>query len=138
MKTLAILGAIAAVALATASAAAPSASQTLRGTVVAKDRAHHALVVASSARVVKAVVTQRTFSLTPVGRTLTIRFTTRHHALPVALSVTPHDEVGELEVRGTVTTLTATAITVSPNGTPVTCAIPAGASVTIPGGRSSS
>lgn len=105
MKRLLLLGALAAAVLVPAAAASPAATHTLRGTVVAKDRAHHALVVALPGGRVQTLVAPAAFGRTDVGRRVVIRYTGLAGQLPVALGVSLKGHARHAVVRGTMVRL---------------------------------
>jgi len=102
MKRLLLLGALAAVVLVPVAAASPAATHTLRGTVVAKDRAHHALVVALPGGKVQTLVAPAAFARTGIGRRVVIRYTGLAGQLPVALGVSLKGHAHHAVVRGTI------------------------------------
>ena len=105
MKRLLLLGALAAVVLVPVAAASPAATHTLRGTVVAKDRVHHALVVALPGGRVQTLVAPAAFGRTGIGRRVVIRYTSLAGQLPVALSVSLKGHASHAVVRGTIVRL---------------------------------
>ena len=105
MKRLLLLGVLAAAVLVPAATAAPSATGTLRGTVVAKDRAHHALVVARPGGKVQMLVAPAAFGRTGVGRTIVSRYTAVAGRLPVALTVSLKGHAHKALVQGTIVRL---------------------------------
>src|SRR6478735_7507253 len=105
MRRLLLLAALTAAVLVPIASAAPSASGTLRGTVVAKDRAHHALVVARPGGTVQMVIAPRAFSRTAVGRSVAVRYSAAAGRLPVALAVTLKGHARKALVRGTIVRL---------------------------------
>ena len=105
MNRLLLLGALAAVVLVPVAAASPAATQTLRGTVVAKDRAHHALVVARPDGSVQTLVAPAAFGRTDVGRKVVIRYSSLTGRLPVALRVSLMGSARHAVVRGTMVRL---------------------------------
>ncbi|MGZ8688439.1 MAG: hypothetical protein ACXWZP_08420, partial [Gaiellaceae bacterium] len=95
--------ALALLAAPTALGATPATgAKTMHGTVVAKDRAHHGLVVASPAGVVRTIKAPGAFAKTDVGRRVVVRYRLAGGALPVALGVTRGRDAGSALVRGTV------------------------------------
>ena len=105
MKRLLLLGALIAAVLVPAAAAAPAATHTLRGTVVAKDRAHHALVVALPGGKVQTLIAPAAFQRTDVGRRVVIRYSALAGQLPVALGVSLEGHARHAVVRGTMVRL---------------------------------
>ena len=105
MKRLLLLGVLAAALLVPLAAAAPATTETLRGTVVAKDRAHHALVVARPGGAVQMVIARNAFGRTAVGRTVVIRFSSTAGRLPVAVNVSLKGHASKALVRGTIVRL---------------------------------
>ena len=105
MKRLLLLGAIAAGLLVPAATAAPTTTGTLRGTVVAKDRAHHALVVARAGGRVQMLVAPAAFSRTGIGRTVVIRYSAAAGRLPLALTVSLEGRARTAVVQGTIVRL---------------------------------
>ncbi len=105
MKRLLLLGVLAAAVLVPAAAASPAATNTLRGTVVAKDRAHRALVVALPSGKVQTVVAPAAFGRTGIGRKVVIRYAGRAGRLPVALGVSLEGQAHRAVVRGTIVRL---------------------------------
>ncbi len=105
MKRLLLLGVLAAALLVPLAAAAPATTGTLRGTVVAKDRAHHALVVARPGGAVQMVIARNAFARTGVGRTVVIRFSATAGRLPVAVNVSLEGHASKALVRGTIVRL---------------------------------
>jgi hypothetical protein len=105
MRRLLLLGALAAAVLVPAATAAPAATHTLKGTVIAKDSAHHALVVARAGGTVQTIVAAKAFSRTAIGRRVVIRFSTRTGALPTAVAVTAKGRARSALVHGTVVKL---------------------------------
>ena len=88
MKRLLLLGALAAAVLVPAATAAPATTGTLRGTVVAKDRAHHALVVARPGGAVQMVIApERLRPHRASGAPSSSAISAVTGRLPVALSV---------------------------------------------------
>lgn len=82
-----------------------SGAKTMRGTVVAKDRAHRGLVVAAPSGAVMTVAAPRVFAKTDVGRRVVIRYRLAAGGLRVALGVTRGSEARKALVRGTVVRL---------------------------------
>ena len=105
MKRLLLLGVLAVAVLVPAAAASPAATNTLRGTVVAKDRAHRALVVALPGGKVQTVVAPAAFGRTGIGRKVVIRYAGRAGRLPVALGVSLEGQARRAVVRGTIVRL---------------------------------
>ena len=105
MKRLLLLGALAAVVTVPAASASPAATHTLRGTVVAKDRAHRALVVAVSGGRVQTLVASAAFGRTDIGRKVVIRYSSLIGQLPVALGVSLKGHARHAVVRGTIVRL---------------------------------
>lgn len=105
MNRLLVLGALAAAVLVPAATAAPTATHTLRGTVVGKDRAHHALIVARPGGSVQTLVAPAVFARTNVGRTVVVRYTSLAGRLPVALGVSLKGHARHAVVRGTMVRL---------------------------------
>ena len=101
MKRLLLLGALAAAILVPAATAAAAATGTLRGTVVAKDRARHALVVARPGGAVQMLIAPKAFARTRIGRTVVARYSMAAGQLPVALSVSVKGHAHKARVRGT-------------------------------------
>lgn len=117
MKRLLLLGALAAAVLVPAAAASPAAQHTLRGTVVAKDRAHHALVVALPGGAVKTVIAPQAFGRTHVGRTVVIRYTGLAGRLPMALGVSLKGHARHAVVQGTIVRLVKRDAVINAGGT---------------------
>ncbi len=105
MNRLLLLGALAVVVLVPTATAAPAATGTLRGTVVAKDRAHRALVVARPGGTVQMLAAPTAFSRTRVGRTVAIRYSSVAGKLPVALTVALEGKAHRALVQGTIVRL---------------------------------
>jgi len=105
MKRLLLFGVLAAAVLVPVAAASPAATHTLRGTVVAKDRAHHALVVALPGGKVQMLVAPAAFGRTDIGRRVVIRYTGLAGQLPVALGVSLKGHARHVVVRGTIVRL---------------------------------
>jgi len=105
MKRLLLLGVLAAAVLVPTATAAPSATGTLRGTVIAKDRSHHALVVARPGGKVQMLVAPAAFGRTGVGRTVVIRYSAVAGGLPVALTVSLEGRAHKAMVQGTIVRL---------------------------------
>ena len=105
MKRLLLLGVIAAAVLVPAATAAPTSTGTLRGTVVAKDRAHHALVVARPGGRVQMLVAPAAFGRTGIGRTVLIRYSAAAGRLPLALTVSLKGRARTAVVQGTIVRL---------------------------------
>lgn len=105
MKRLLLLGGLAAAALVPTAAAAPTGIHTLHGTVVGKDRAHHALVVALPGGKVQTVVAPAAFGRTHLGRRVVIRYTGLTGRLPVAARVSLRGQADHAVVRGTIVRL---------------------------------
>lgn len=105
MKRLLLLGALATAVLVPAAAASPAATHTLRGTVVAKDRAHHALVVALPGGKVQTLVAPAAFGRADIGRKVVIRYSGLAGRLPVALGVSLKGRASHAVVRGTIVRL---------------------------------
>ena len=105
MKRLLPLGVLAAAVLVPVATAAPSATGTLRGTVVAKDRAHHALVVARPGGKVQMLVAPAAFGRTGVGRNVVVRYSAAAGRLPIALSVSLKGRAHKAMVQGTIVRL---------------------------------
>lgn len=106
MKRLLLLGVIAAAVLVSAATAAPPTTGTLRGTVVAKDRAHHALVVARpGGKVEMLVAAPAAFGRAGIGRTVAIRYSTVSGRLPLALTVSLKGHAHKAVVEGTIVRL---------------------------------
>jgi hypothetical protein len=76
--------------------------KTIAGTVVGKDRSHHALVVASKAGAVRMIEAPGAFQKTDVGRRVVVRYRLSAAGLPVSLGVRRGSEAGTATVRGTV------------------------------------
>jgi len=102
MRRLVPFAALIAAILVPAAVAAPKATQTLRGTVVAKDSEHHGLVIALPGGSVQTFVAPSMFERTDVGRTLVVRFATVAGTLPVAVSVRLTGHASRAVVRGTI------------------------------------
>lgn len=100
MRRLLLLGALAAAFLVPAATAAPPATHSLRGTVVAKDRVHHALVVARAGGNVQTLVAPAAFVRTSVGRTVVIRYTSVTGRLPMAQGVSLKGHTHRAVIRG--------------------------------------
>ena len=105
MKRLLLLGALGAAVLVPAATASPAATHALRGTVVAKDRAHHALVVALPTGRVQTLVAPAAFERTGIGRKVAIRYSSLAGRLPVALGVSLGGHASHAVVRGTIVRL---------------------------------
>jgi len=105
MKRLLLLGVLAAAVLVPVAAASPAVTHTLRGTVVAKDSAHHALVVALPGGKVQTLVAPAAFGRTDIGRKVAIRYTTIAGRLPVALGVSLTGHTSHAALRGTIVRL---------------------------------
>jgi len=117
MKRVLLLGAVVAAILVPAAVASPAATHTLRGTVVAKDRAHHALVVASSGGKVQTLVAPGAFARTHVGRRVVIRYTGVAGRLPRAVSVSLKGKAQHAVVRGTIVRLVKRHAIINAGGT---------------------
>lgn len=85
-----------------ATPAAGAKTITMHGTVVAKDRAHRGLVVATPAGAVMTVKAPVAFVKTDVGRRVVVRYRLVAGGLPVALGVTRGREAAKALVRGTI------------------------------------
>ena len=105
MKRLLLPAALAVTVLVPAAAAAPATTHTLQGTVIAKDGAHHALVVARPGGAVQLVVAPKALGHTALGRKVVIRYSGLAGGLPVALTVSPKALVHRAVVRGTIVRL---------------------------------
>jgi hypothetical protein len=104
MKRL-LVAALAATVLVPVASAASSPTHTLRGTVVAKDRAHHGLVVALPGGRVQTLVAPQAFARTDVGRKVVLRFTPVAGRLSVATGVSVVGSTRHAVVRGTIVRL---------------------------------
>jgi len=104
MKRVLLVGAAVALFVApTALGAGPaSTAKTMRGIVVAKDKAHQGLVVASPAGAVRTISAPRAFAKTDVGRRVVVRYRVSGGGLPVAVGVDRGGEAGKALVRGTI------------------------------------
>lgn len=120
MKRLLLLGALTAAVLVPIAAPAPPAAQTLGGTVVAKDRAHRALVVARPGGKVQMFVAPAVFNRTGIGRTVVIRYTTLAGRLPVALTVMPRGRAHHALVQGTIVRLAGRRAVINAGGSLLT------------------
>ncbi len=96
------LAALAAVVFVPAAVAAPPAAHTVRGTVVAKDRAHHALVLALPGGSVQAVVVPGSLARVTVGRKVAVRTTVVAGRLATATRITVSGRAQKALVRGTI------------------------------------
>jgi len=96
------LAALAAAVFIPAAVAAPPATHTVRGTVVAKDRAHHALVLALSDGSVQAVVVPGSLARVAPGRKVIVRATTVAGHLATASRITLNGTAHRALVRGTI------------------------------------
>jgi len=105
LRRLVPFAALAAVVLVPAAVAAPSASHTLRGTVVGKDRAHRGLVVALSGGTVQTFVAPSAFGRASIGRNVVVRYSPVAGRLPLALSVNLTGHASHALVRGTIVRL---------------------------------
>jgi hypothetical protein len=107
MKRLLLLGALAVAALVPvgAAGAATNATHTLRGTIVAKDSSHRALVVALAHGKVQTVVARAAFRRSAVGRTVSIRYTLVPGSFPVARTVKLRSVAHHALVKGTIVRL---------------------------------
>ncbi len=105
MKRLLLVGVLTAAVLVSVAAAASAAPHTLRGTVVAKDRAHRALVVALPGGSVQTLLAPDAFGRTDIGRRVVIRYTGLAGRLPVALGVSLKGQARHAVVRGTIVRL---------------------------------
>ena len=105
MRRLLLAAVIAAAVLVPAAGASQAAAHSLRGTVVAKDRAHRGLVVALPNGTVHTFVAPGAFSRTAIGRRVDIRFRPVAGSLPLALAVTAHGTSSHALVRGTIVRL---------------------------------
>ncbi len=107
MKRVLLLAAFALVALVPigAATAAPKGTHTMRGTIVAKDTSHRALVVALAGGKVQTVVARAAFRRSAVGRKVAIRYTAVPGKFPVARSVALRSLVHRALVKGTIVRL---------------------------------
>jgi hypothetical protein len=105
MKRLLLPAALLMATLVPVAAAAPATTHTLQGTVIAKDSAHHALVVARSGGAVQLVVAPKELGRTVLGRKVVIRYSVHAGVLPVALTVSPQALLHRAVVRGTIVRL---------------------------------
>jgi len=128
MKRLLLVGMLAAAVLIPAATAAPTATGTLRGTVVAKDRPHQALVVALPGGKVQTLAAPSAFGRTAVGRRVEIRYSGLPGRLPVALGVSLKGHASRAVVRGTIVRLVKRHAIVNAGGSmlKVTLAAPQG------------
>jgi hypothetical protein len=125
MRRLLLAAVIAAAVLVPAAAASQSAAHSLRGTVVAKDRAHRALVVALSNGTVRTVAAPGAFSRTAIGRRVDIRFRPVAGNLPLALAVIAHGTSSHALVRGTIVRLVNRNVILSAGGSALTVTLKA-------------
>ncbi len=118
MKRFSLLGVlgVAMAVLVPVAAAAPAATGTLRGTVIAKDRAHHALVVARPGGKVQMLVAPAAFARVGIARTVLARTTSVAGQLPVAVSVSVKGRAHKAVVRGTVVRLARQQAVISAGG----------------------
>ncbi len=119
MKRLLLLGALALAVLVPAATAAPATTgtSTLRGTVIAKDRSHHALVVARPGGAVQMLVVRSAFTRVGIGRTVVARTTTATGKLPVAVGVTIKGRAHKALVKGTIVRLAGRQAVIGAGGT---------------------
>ena len=119
MKRLLLLGALALAVLVPAATAAPATTgtSTLRGTVIAKDRSHHALVVARPGGAVQMLVVRSAFTRVGIGRTILARTTTATGKLPVAVGVTIKGRAHKALVKGTIVRLAGQQAVIGAGGT---------------------
>lgn len=117
MKRLLLLGALAAAVLVPVASAAPAATHTLRGTVVAKDRAHHALVVALPGGKVQTFVAPAAFGRADIGRRVVVRYAGLAGRLPVALGVSLKGHARRAVVQGTIVRLVKRNAVINAGGT---------------------
>ena len=119
MKRLLLLVALGVTVLVPAAGATPAATgaSTLRGTVIAKDSSHHALVVARSGGKVQLLVAPAAFARVGIGRTVLVRATTATGQVPIALSVSVKGRAHKALVRGTIIRLSARQAVISAGGT---------------------
>jgi hypothetical protein len=73
--------------------------------VIAKDRAHRALVVARPGGIVQMVIAHNAFARTGVGRTVLVRYSVASGQLPVAATVSVKGRAHKALVRGTIVRL---------------------------------
>lgn len=99
------LAALAAAVFVPAALAAPTATHTVRGTVVAKDRAHQALVLALPGGSVQAIVAPGALARVAVGRRVVVRTTGVRGQLAIADRVTVRGRADSTVVRGTIVRL---------------------------------
>jgi hypothetical protein len=125
MRRLLLAALIAAAVLVPAAGASQSAAHFLRGTVVAKDRAHRGLVVALANGTVRTVVAPGAFSRTGIGRRVDIRFRPVAGNLPVALAVIAHGTSSHAVVRGTIVRLVNRSVVLSAGGSALTVTLKA-------------
>jgi hypothetical protein len=117
MKRFLLPGALVMATLVPVAAAAPATTHTLQGTVVAKDGAHHALVVARPGGAVQLVVAPKALGGTALGRKVVIRYAGLAGGLPVALTVAPKALVHHAAVRGTIVRLARQHAVINAGGT---------------------
>jgi hypothetical protein len=117
MKHLLVLGTLFAAILVPAASAAPAATHSLRGTVVAKDRAHHALVVALPNGHVQTLVAPGRSLNTHLGRRVVIRYTSSAGRLSTALEVVVKGKTDRAVVRGTILRIARRQAIVNAGGT---------------------
>ena len=115
-RRLVLPAALAAVALVPLAAAAPATTHTLQGTVIAKDRARLALVVARPGGAVQMVVAPKALARTAVGRMVVIRYAGPASRLPVALTVSPGRRVRHAAVRGIIVRLAQRRVLIEAGG----------------------
>ena len=96
------LAALAAAVFVPAAVAAPPAAHTVQGTVVAKDRAHHALVLALPGGGVQAVVVPGSLARVALGRKVVLRATTVAGHIATATRITMNGKAHKAVVRGTI------------------------------------
>lgn len=116
MKRPLLLGALLLAVLVPVAAAAPAATGTLRGTVIAKDRSHHALVVARPGGKVQMLVAPAAYARVGIGRTVVARTTSVTGQLPVAVSISVKGRAHKAVVQGTVVRLSGRQAVISAGG----------------------
>jgi hypothetical protein len=124
MKRFLLAAVLALAVLVPVTAAAPAPGK-IQGTVIAKDRAHHALVVARPGGAVQIVVAPKAVGRIALGRKVVIRTSGVSGGLAVALSVTPKALVHRAIVQGTIVRLSGRHAVINAGGSLLGVTLPA-------------
>jgi hypothetical protein len=120
-----LLAAVLALALLVPVAAAAPAPGHLQGTVIAKDRAHRALVVARPGGAVQLVVAPKAVGSIALGRKVVIRTSGVSGGMAIALSVTPKTLAHRALVQGTIVRLSGRRSVINAGGSLLGVTLPA-------------